>query len=134
MVCIYCKQKTAVTNSRSSAKRHSTWRRRECLNCHSIFTTRENVDYGGAIRVRSVSSTLQPFQRDKLLISIYSSLSHRKTSIEDAGALAESITQHLIAKASRGLIEATEIKVFTLVTLRRFDKAAATHYFAHHPS
>lgn len=132
MVCIYCGNKTGVSNSRISKKTHSIWRRRECQHCKSIFTTRENVDYASALRVKSASGHLEPFLRDKLLISLYHSLSHRKTAIRDAESLCTTIIAVLLDQSQKGLLNTIQIIKITHLTLHRFDPAAATHYEAHH--
>jgi transcriptional regulator NrdR family protein len=132
MVCIYCGSKTKVGNSRSSVKTHSTWRRRECLGCHSVFTTRETVDYSGALRVRDQNGRLEPFQREKLVISLHNSLSHRKTAISDATALTDTIITRLVSLQQKGIIQIEQIKSSTLSTLKQFDQPAASHYKAHH--
>lgn len=132
MVCVYCGHSTAVNNSRPSIKSRSTWRRRECKSCGSIFTTRETVDYESSLRVQK-DKALEPFYRDKLLISVYGSLSHRKTALSDAGAVADTVTIKLLDHSKRGLLSSQEIVEVTLSVLRRFDKAAATHYQAHNP-
>ena len=132
MVCIYCGNKTRVSNSRGSKKAHSTWRRRECLGCGSIFTTREQVDFGGAIRVRKASGRLEPFQRDKLLISLNDSLSHRKTALRDATALTDTIMHGLAKLHTNGILEVSVLLDSAYRALNRFDKAAGVYYRAHH--
>lgn len=133
MVCIYCSSKTQVANSRPSKKSSSTWRRRQCLVCGAIFTTREQPDYHGSIRVSNITSkALRPFARDKLFVSIYLSLSHRKTALPDAEALTATIIGQLVAQSSNGIINVTEITATSLKTLNNFDRAGATFYAAHH--
>lgn len=130
MVCIYCGQKTKTTNSRSVAKTQRTWRRRSCISCKAVFTTSEAADWEKSMRVKGGSS-LEPFSRDKLFLSLHGSLSHRKTAITDAKWLTDTIlAENLPCKS--GVLDASEIKAAAQEALRRFDNAAFTHYKAHH--
>lgn len=133
MVCIYCnsKIKTAVVNSRVSAKTVGVWRRRRCLHCASIITTREQLDYENALRVQK-NDSLQPFQRDNLFISVYNSVSHRKTALNDATQLTATIITALLKLQTNGVLERRHIIEATLTVLQHFDKAASVHYAAHH--
>lgn len=133
MVCIYCdsKAKTAVVNSRVSARTGTTWRRRQCASCGSIITTREYVDYENALRVRK-GNVLEPFLRDRLLVSVYNSLSHRKTALNDATELTDTVINSLLKLQTNGVLEKTAVIDAVQQVLGRFDQAAATHYKAHH--
>lgn len=76
----------------------------------------------------------EPFLRDKLLLSVYDSLKHRKTAIEDATALIDTIWVQLLPHFSNGSI-ATEKIIKTIgPILERFDTAASVHYQAFHTS
>lgn len=130
MVCIYCGSKTRVTNSRS--KSLHVWRRRECFNCLSIFTTRERPDLDLSFRViKAKEGALQPFYRMKLFLSIYKSLSHKNTAITEAEDIMETVISHLTSISKRGLVKEELIAKQTLLTLEKFDKPAATYYKAH---
>jgi transcriptional regulator NrdR family protein len=132
MLCIYCASTTHIINSRPSRKTLSVWRRRKCKGCRSIFTTRENIDYAGALRIKTAYEPLQPFLRDKLLISVYRSLSHRKTALLDADSLCATIIASLVSQQQKGLLNTEHIIKTTHQILLKFDRAAATHYQAHH--
>lgn len=133
MVCIYCGSlsKTTVVNSRTSAKTSTTWRRRNCSACGSIFTTREYLDYTGALGVQK-NDTLKPFQRDYLFVSVYNSLSHRKTALSDATELTDTIIKSLLKLQTNGVLSNRHITETTADTLQRFDLVAATYYQARH--
>jgi transcriptional regulator NrdR family protein len=88
--------------------------------------------YGGAWAVRSASGTLQPFSRDKLLMSLYASCQHRKTALDDASALTDTVIKKLLSSTRDGTINSQIITDTALVALSRFDKAASTHYAAFH--
>lgn len=132
MVCIHCCSETKVTNSRPQKRNNQVWRRRECHNCYAVFTTEESVQYSGAWTVRSKTGSLQPFSRDKLLVSLLRSLEHRKTALDDATALVETIIKKLASTVNNGKIETAQIVQITQVALNRFDSAASVSYSAFH--
>ena len=132
MKCIYCSAETRVINSRPQKRQNSIWRRRQCSDCAAVFTTSENVDLSKSLVVLH-GKTLQPFSRDKLYLSVNDSLKHRKTATSDATSLTDTIISHLDAYALSGSIKNIDIAQTALLTLKRFDKAAATHYQAYHP-
>lgn len=132
MVCIYCGGKTQIVNSRGSAKKSSVWRRRQCLECENIVTTREQIDLGEALRVQHSSGHLEPFQRDKLFVSVLSSLSHRKTAQSDATALTYTIIEHLLSSGSNGVIEIKSIVNISLRVISSFDPASGVYYRSHY--
>lgn len=132
MVCIYCRNETKVVNSRHQKRLNRVWRRRTCLSCGSTFTTTEAVDLSGSITVRHMKH-LQPFQRDKLFMSVYDSLKHRKTALDDATGLTDTIVSKLYPLMSEAMLEKSVIIEVTAVVLQRFDPVSATHYKAFHP-
>ncbi len=132
MVCIYCGSKTAVTNSRGSKKHASTWRRRQCRSCTTIFTTREEVDMEMSIRVADERGQLEAFSREKLLLSLHKALGHRSDAITAATALTSTITQKLVQNTSSALLTRQTIIETSTITLQNFDKAAAITYAAYH--
>lgn len=138
MVCLYCSQDLAVSNSRPQVSSNQTWRRRLCKACGAVFTSIESIDLSKALIVakqdkKGSKAELQPFERDRLFISIYESLRHRPGAAQDARGLCDTVVAHIIKKAGHGKIEARTIAEIALNTLRRFDQAAATHYAAFHP-
>ena len=138
MVCIYCGSGTGVTNSRSKARTPSVWRRRACKVCVAQFTTIELPDYATALLVVSPSNkNLAPFNRDKLLISIYKSLGHRPDPTKDATALTTTIIGKILRKrqsGKNGTIQLKDITTTTYEVLRHFDIQAANSYRAYHPA
>ena len=132
MVCIYCSGKTQVTNSRPQKRLNRTWRRRECQNCHAVFTSVEAADLSGSIVVRHPQSPVQPFNRDKLFVSLYRSLGHRRTAVGDAGALCDTVVAKLLHGEAQASISPSDIVVTAYETLKRFDEAAAVQYQAYH--
>lgn len=132
MVCIYCGEKTKVTNSRGSRKTLITWRRRECLGCSAIFTTRERIDLEETLMVKKPANDLQPFWRDKLFVSVNNSLSHRKTALKDATELTDTVITRLKAIQRGGILNIEVLAAETHATLERFDHSASVHYKAHY--
>lgn len=132
MVCTYCGAETQVVNSRHQKRQNQVWRRRKCIGCTAIFTSLEAVDLSQAVRVVS-NESYEPFSRDRLLLSVYDSLRHRKTAIEDATALVATIISQLLRLAESGAIQRDHIVAITSEILSRFDTLAATHYQAFHP-
>ena len=134
MVCIYCSSSTGVVNSRLQKKTNQVWRRRECAACGSIFTTHEKVDLGTAIMVSGHDRFLDHFSRDKLFISVYDSLRHRKSALSDAEALTVTIITKLRDILQDGILTKAQLVAISHETLERFDKTAATVYRAYHPA
>lgn len=102
------------------------------MPCGTTFTSIEAIDLSGSIAVKS-QKQLEAFQRDKLFMSIYDSLKHRKTALSDATGLTDTIISSLHPYMKDITLEKETIILITLQSLRRFDKAAATHYEAFHP-
>lgn len=132
MVCIYCGKNTKVTNSRPQLRSNTIWRRRHCSACRAVFTTVEQSDLEKSLAVQSPDG-LAPFLRDKLFISVYESLKHKKTALSDATALTDTITSRLLKHVNNGTIQKTAITSVAVEVLSRFDKTAATYFTAYHP-
>lgn len=132
MVCLQCGAKTHITNSRLQKRSNRVWRRRQCLSCRSTFTTEESPLYDKAWLVQATDSSVEPFFRDKLLLSLYSSLEHRQTALSDASSLTDTIIKKLQGHVQGGRIWAGTIVQTALVALNRFDKAASVYYQARH--
>ena len=128
MKCPYCNAKTQVTNSRSTAKGTQTWRRRKCTQCDAIWSSREILELKDTHSIDSIDSS-EPFSRDKLFISIKDSLQHRKSALEDATALTDTIiNQALMLKTPH--IQLESLKSIAHNVLKRFDKTGAAVYKA----
>lgn len=132
MVCIQCGDKTQVINSRPQRKVNQQWRRRQCQGCKAIFSTLEVADYSALWAVKAPSGPLKPFGRDKLLLSLHSSLQHRPKSLDDAAGLADTVIAKLRSQATNGVLTTKQISQTVQVALNRFDKAASVHYQAIH--
>lgn len=134
MVCIQCSGETRVFNSRLKKRLNKVWRRRECRECGLVFTSLEEVDYTTSLAVRNADGGLQPFSRDKLLLSLYKSLQHRRTALTDASALADTVIARLLSQTQHSAINDQSIIATAYLVLARFDPAASVHYQAFHKS
>ena len=133
MVCTYCKGKTEITNSRHLARSNATWRRRHCLKCGAIITSIEEPDYGRTYMIYDAKKDkLSPFDRDRLFVSIYDSLRHRRTAVQDANAITATIMSKLARISSESQIDKARLLATAYDCLKHFDKAAAVHYQAYY--
>lgn len=101
------------------------------MECGNVFSTYETADRAKAWRV-SHDGKLAEFERDRIFISLYKSLGHRPAALREAGDLADTVVS-LLSKRPEGDISAAELAQTAYSVLKRFDKAAATHYAAFHP-
>ena len=134
MVCVYCGNRTQVTNSRLQKKANQVWRRRQCQSCQGLFTTLEQIDLATSLLYKNGSNHVEPFQRDILFLSINDSLKHRKTASSDATALTATVMAKLFPQIKEATIQRADIIKVATEALKRFDKPAATSYQAFHSS
>lgn len=132
MVCIYCKSDTDVINSRHQKRANNVWRRRQCQKCFTVFTSIEGPDYSYSVVIRKPTGKLEPFSRDKLFISVYFSLKHRKTALSDARAITDTIISAVGKQINGAEVDLILITSKTCEVLKRFDRAAAVHYQAYY--
>ena len=133
MVCLYCCKDSQVINSRYQKRPNQVWRRRRCLNCSAVWSTLEISDYSLAVSVEGANNAFQPFDRDKLFLSIYESCKHRQTALKDATALTETVLSKLIPKLTHASLPREVIIIVVSTVLKNFDRPAAVHYAAYHP-
>ena len=131
MVCIYCGNSTHVTNSRLQRRTNSVWRRRACTACAQVFTSIEQADMATSILIDR-NGTLEGFDRDTLLLSIYDTLKHRETALKDAQGLTRTIIANALKTATDSVVARTNLIKEALQVLERFDTTAATMYRAYH--
>lgn len=130
MVCIYCNSDTNIKNSRHKVRLNTVWRRRVCLSCSAIFTTNEEIDYSGTLSVKKKIGAIEPFYKEKIFISVYRSLDHKKS----AQPLATAITNTIISKILstkipiKPLINSSNIALIVAKTLKSFDASSAIKY------
>lgn len=132
MVCTYCGGKTEIFNSRHLSRINGTWRRRHCLKCGAIITTTEETDYSKQWVVEGKNKRFKPFLRDKLYLSVYNTLGHRKTATSDASDITATVISKLGKKSNNGKLSKEDIIDTTYFTLYKFDKPASVQYRAYH--
>jgi transcriptional regulator NrdR family protein len=96
------------------------------------MTTFEEADYRHLLVVAKSDTSYKPFVRDKLMLSIYDSLRHRKTAVDDASSLTTTIIAKLAKNCSEGRISRLQLVNTASECLKRFDKAAAVYYKAYY--
>lgn len=132
MLCTYCQQKTQVINSRNQKNRNNVWRRRQCIACKKVVTTIEYLDHEKSWVVQYTAKNSQPFMRDKLFISIYKSIQHRPSALQDALGLTATVMAAIKKSLHEGSIDRSALASQVYTTLHHFDKPAAVHYAAFH--
>lgn len=132
MVCIYCGSETSVINSRPQKRVNRIWRRRQCIACTAVMTTSESIDLLKSLVVHN-NKHLKPFSRDKLFLSVYNSLMHRKTALNDASWLTDTIISKCYPLITNSQLSTDDIGTSALSVLKSFDKVASVHYMAFHP-
>lgn len=133
MVCIYCHQQTSVSNSRLQKRHNSVWRRRTCTSCFARMTTIESYDLAACLIVEKRSKALEPFLRDKLLISIALSLNHRKQAVRAASELCSTVISRLLNNVSTNqTINTSDISYMAILVLKQFDATGAIKYQSFH--
>ena len=120
-----------VSNSRHQKRSNGVWRRRLCTKCKATFTSIEIVDLQTSFIVNS-KGHLEPFLRDKILISLYDSLKHRKTAIGDASALTDTVISKVYVQTQSSEISLVKLESIIQSVLNNFDHVAATHYQAYY--
>jgi transcriptional repressor NrdR len=134
MDCYICGKDTKVVNSRAQTRLNQVWRRRLCNHCDYIFTTIEKIDLERSISVKTNSGNITPFIKEKLLISINSSLGHRKNHVSESIALTDTIISKLCSKYKNSLIGKADIINVSQEVLKNFDKTASIYYGAYYKS
>lgn len=133
MFCINCFHiKTSVVNSRPHKKQPTIWRRRQCVKCHTIFTTLERVAITDQREVHSADNSSHPFNIGRLVISISQAFTHNiHSSKYDSLWLAQTVEATLIAQ-TRGDLTTDQIGHTTYNVLKKYDELAAVQYAARH--
>lgn len=106
MKCIYCEHKvTSVSNSRVVQGGAMVWRRRTCLSCGSIFTTREGTFFDNLFIIKRSGARVR-FVYEKLFASIFVAVSFGKS--RDNGS--DAVTAKKITYAVLNEIRKTKVK------------------------
>jgi len=131
MVCIYCKSKTGIVNSRFNKELFKTWRRHKCTKCHATFTTYEQIDTRQSVKVIKNSGELEAFDEHKLFISIFKAVENFKNNTIAAKLVLDSVLRHVYCATSLPTITSSEIGKISALALKRYDTAAAIKYLSY---
>ena len=134
MVCIYCSARTQVVNSRHQVRTNQVWRRRQCQACQNVFTTLEAADLTSSLLFRKNKAHVEPFSRDKLFLSVYDTLKHRKDALQAATALCDTILGRIATKIDNAGVDRSILIQTATEVLKRFDRPASVMYAAYHPA
>jgi transcriptional repressor NrdR len=141
MECPFCSSdQVIVNNSRPTGKNTQIWRRRKCLKCGEIFTTREKIDISYIIVVKKDNHRVQ-YSQPKLYSGIYHAFIGRKhIDRGDAGLMAQDIIEKIeeyFVNQKIKEIKSTEISqlVFRFLSKQYPDIALRYYvYFNYHSS
>jgi transcriptional repressor NrdR len=123
--CPYCSGDSSVTETRVTAD--GMRRRRVCTVCKRRFTTYEKVG-APALKVQKRDGTLEPFEGDKLFVSLQRVAAHRGVRDDDLRRVARDIEATLV-DSGRKSIAWNDIVSLALDRLKNIDSIAA-HRFA----
>ncbi|MBI4033543.1 hypothetical protein HY379_00935 [Candidatus Saccharibacteria bacterium] len=133
MVCVYCGNDTAVTNSRLQKRSNQVWRRRQCKACRAVFTTLEAIDIPTTLIVDSRGRS-EPFLPDKLYTEVLLALQDRKDAYVAAREATNTIIKELLKLPDKPLFHPEQISRVVGAVLKRLDRRAYLRYAAEHPS
>ena len=121
MRCPYCQyEESKVIDSRPAEERKR--RRRECLRCGRRFTTYESVEIPMRVVVKRDSS-LEPYDRNKLLNGIYHAIKKRPVSYTQVNEIADKVEETYTGSWHSQLTSA-QIGAVVLEQLREIDEIA----------
>lgn len=112
---------TRVVDSRMQDATNAIKRRRECRSCGYRFTTFERCE--DPIEVIKSDGTMQPFDRNKLLVGLMRATSKREIDISQLNALIDDIELELRGRTLTN-VSSHEIGDMVLKRLEKIDKVA----------
>lgn len=122
MRCPRCgEDNTRVVDSRMQDATNAIKRRRECRSCGYRFTTFERCE--DPIEVIKSDGTMQPFDRNKLLVGLMRATSKREIDISQLNALIDDIELELRGRTLTN-VSSHEIGDMVLKRLEKIDKVA----------
>ena len=135
MISPFCSSdQISVANSRPTNKGTQIWRRRKCLKCQEIFTTREKIDISYVV-VEKRDGRRVEYSHPKLYSGIYHSfVGRKKIDRGDAGQIAENVIQKIeefIVGQKIKEIKSTEIIRLVVKFLAKQYPDIALNYYAH---
>ena len=127
MRCPYCGYKESkVVDSRPADESSSIRRRRECLQCHSRFTTYETVEMLPMVVIKK-NGMRQSFDRSKLLSSMLKACEKRSVSLSLLEKAADDIERELQNELG-GEISSTQIGELVMDKLKALDEVAYVRF------
>ena len=127
MKCPYCGNLgDKVVDSRESKEGDVIRRRRQCLNCHKRFTSRErivDIEY----RVVKKDGNREGFQRQKLIAGLLTASEKRPVSIQQLEAIADRIEAELQERPEREMTT-EEIGARLMQELKQLDQIAYVRF------
>lgn len=132
MKCPYCKKSTTdVTNSRKTLDNKGVWRRRQCLSCDEVFTTKETFSYDSLFVVKR-NLQRKRFVYEKLFASVLQVVGGGKIKDQgDEASKARSICQSIleeIVNIKSKYIASKDIIRITYTVLEKENHFFATKY------
>lgn len=82
--------------------------------------------------MHTADGRLLPFKKEKLFLSILKSCQHRKSALDDAIALTETVMSKLMRATNGSSVVAEMVATIAHDALQNFDQAAAVQYAAYH--
>lgn len=112
---------TRVVDSRTQDVTNAIKRRRECRTCGYRFTTFERCE--DPIEVIKSDGSVQPFDRNKLLVGLMRATSKRDIELIDLNSLIDDI-EHELRSRTLTAVSSHEIGDMVLKRLEKIDKVA----------
>jgi len=126
--CPYCSGDSSVTETRVTAD--GMRRRRVCTVCKRRFTTYEKLG-APALKVQKRDGTVEPFEGDKLFVSLQRVASHRGVRDDDLRRVARDIEATLV-DSGRKSVSWNDIVQLALDRLKNIDNVAANRFAANY--
>lgn len=127
MKCPFCSTlDSKVIDSRPANDSTSIRRRRECLQCHSRFTTYETVEMLPMVVIKK-NGMRQSFDRSKLLSSMLKACEKRSVSLSLLEKAADDIERELQNELG-GEISSTQIGELVMDKLKALDEVAYVRF------
>jgi transcriptional repressor NrdR len=127
MKCPYCGNLgDKVVDSRESKEGDVIRRRRQCLNCHKRFTSRERIE-DIEYRVVKKDGNREAFQRQKLIAGLLTASEKRPVSIQQLEAIADRVEAELQERPEREMTT-EEIGARLMQELKQLDHIAYVRF------
>ena len=127
MKCPFCGGfDSKVVDSRPTEDGERIRRRRECISCGKRFTTFEIVETT-LIMVKKKDSSIQAFNRDKLLNGMIKSCEKRQVSIQDLEKAVDRI-EYKIVNSLKSEVSSVELGEMVMEELKKLDEVAYVRF------